>query len=157
MIVTEENIGDIVCQHDTGERFQVADITDTGMSILTEDGVEKHLDSHTINGGVEQDAAQINIFQQNRSLGRSLLVAEQAAQRRLTSNHPDSPAAEEASRVSQIVQAQRQAFLDRLRTECGTRQVEHNQSFDDKLSSAKERSASQQNQEPGIQHNNFTR
>ena len=156
MIVTEENIGDIICRFDTGARFQVVDITDTGMLILAEDGVKDHITSHSVNGEVVHDEEQINSFHQNKKLGQSLLAAEQAAGRRLNGNPPDSLATEEASRVSQIVQAQRQAFFDRLCTECGARQTEHNQSFDNILKSAKDRSANQ-HQEKGMQQNNLTR
>ena len=149
-------IGAVICRYDTGERFQVAAITDTGLSVLTEDGVEDHIPSHSVNGGVEHNEDQINSFQQHRKLGQSLLAAEQAAQRRLNPDHSNSLVAEEASRVSQIVQEQRQAFHDRLCIECNSRKKEHLRSFDDVLKSAKDRSANQ-HQEQGVQPNNLTR
>ena len=117
MVVTKEQIGNVFCRYDNGERFIVNNVSDDLMFYQRENGVRECVSVHSVNGGVARDPARVEAFHTNLALARVLEGAEKAARNRLSSHKYDELERREASRVLSMVGEQRVAMDDRLKSE----------------------------------------
>ena len=120
MIITKDNIGDIICEYSSGERFLVDNIADRYLYRQEENGENTCIIMQEIAGGIETDEARIDSFHSNVALAKALEAAEMAALRRLVPGQYDSREQQQAARVLEIVDDQRSTFLSRLRQERST-------------------------------------
>ncbi len=125
MVITKENIGDVICQYNNGERFKVQNISDNVLFIQKEDGTYASFASCIVAGGVEYDEARIASFHTNLSLARVLNAAQAAVERRFTPDQYDVVERQNASRVSEVVAEQRAEFSRRLQTNRQTLKAGH--------------------------------
>ena len=117
MVISKDNIGDIICEFPTGKRFLVGNVEDRFCYRQEENGWRTCSTERLVEGGVERDLDRVSSFHDNLNLALALDAAELAAVRRLVPGQYDTMEQQEAARVLEIVDEQRQAFHSRLQNE----------------------------------------
>ena len=120
MVITKENIGDVVCEYSSGKRFLINNMSDGYIYCLEENGENTCIMAQEDSYGIETDENRIASFHNNVALAQALDAAELAALRRLVPGQYDFREQQEAARVLEIVDDQRTIFLSRLRYERST-------------------------------------